>query len=87
MPDGMMVPRATLYITAKVSDHALFRRLGDNICVQVPIAVHEAALGAKIEVPTIDGPARLRIPGWDPVGPALSTPVARRPVAADRTAR
>ena len=55
-------PSGDLYITAKVSDHALFRRLGDNICVQVPIAVHEAALGSKIEVPTIDGPARLRIP-------------------------
>ena len=55
-------PPGDLYITATVSGHALFERVGDDIRVQVPIAVHEAALGAKIEVPTIDGPARLRIP-------------------------
>ena len=45
-----------------MSDHPLFERVGDDIRVQVPIAVHEAALGAKIEVPTIDGPALLRVP-------------------------
>ena len=55
-------PQGDLYITAKVSAHSLFRREGDDLCVQVPIAVHEAALGARIEVPTVDEPARLRIP-------------------------
>ena len=51
-----------LYITIHVQPHPLFRREGDDLHLTVPIAVHEAALGAKIEVPTLDGPARLRIP-------------------------
>ncbi len=51
-----------LYIAIEVEPHPRFRREGDDVHLSVPIAVHEAALGAKIEVPTIDGPARLRIP-------------------------
>src|SRR5436190_10464450 len=51
-----------LYITVRVQPHALFRRAGDDLHVVVPIAVHEAALGAKIEVPALEGPARLRVP-------------------------
>ena len=51
-----------LYITATVADHPFYRRDGDDVHLRVPVAVHEAALGAKIEVPAIDGPARLRIP-------------------------
>ena len=51
-----------LYITVRVQPHPLFERDGDDLRVTVPIAIHEAALGAKIEVPSIDGPARLRVP-------------------------
>ena len=51
-----------LYIITNVGDHAYFRRQGDNIYCTVPITVPEAALGAKIEVPTVDGKALLRIP-------------------------
>ena len=51
-----------LYIVLHVEAHEIFRRYGDDVHVEVPIAVHEAALGAKIEVPTVDGPAGLRIP-------------------------
>jgi len=51
-----------LYVITKVGDHAYFTRQGDNIYCQVPITVPEAALGAKIEVPTIDGKGLLRIP-------------------------
>jgi molecular chaperone DnaJ len=51
-----------LYITVHVQPHPLFRRDGDDLHLTVPIAVHEAALGAKIEVPSVDGPARLRVP-------------------------
>jgi molecular chaperone DnaJ len=51
-----------LYITARVHPHPLFERDGDDLRLTVPIAIHEAALGAKIEVPSIDGPARLRVP-------------------------
>jgi molecular chaperone DnaJ len=51
-----------LYITLHVSAHAVFRREGDDLHLTVPIAVHEAALGARIEVPSLDGPLRLRVP-------------------------
>jgi molecular chaperone DnaJ len=51
-----------LYITTKVEPHAFFHREGDNIEIKAPVAVWEAALGAKIEVPTIDGRTLLKIP-------------------------
>jgi molecular chaperone DnaJ len=51
-----------LYITVQVQPHPLFARRGDDLFVIVPIGIHEAALGAKIEVPSLDGPARLRVP-------------------------
>jgi molecular chaperone DnaJ len=51
-----------LYITVQVQPHEIFRREGDDLHVTIPVAVHEAGLGAKIEVPSIDGPARLRVP-------------------------
>ena len=51
-----------LFIMVKVQPHPLFSREGDDLHVSVPIAIHEAALGAKIEVPSLEGPARLRVP-------------------------
>ena len=51
-----------LYITVHVQPHPLFRREGDDLHLVVPVAVHEAALGAKFEVPSLDGPARVRVP-------------------------
>ena len=55
-------PPGDLFITTKVGDHPHFKRRGDNIHCVVPITVPEAALGAKIEVPTVDGKALLRVP-------------------------
>jgi molecular chaperone DnaJ len=55
-------PAGDLYITTKVEEHPFFHRDGDDIEIQAPIAVWEAALGAKIEVPTIDGRSLLKIP-------------------------
>jgi len=55
-------PAGDLYITVRVAPHPFFQRDGDNILIQVPITVAEASLGAKIEVPTIDGRALLKIP-------------------------
>ncbi|HUJ40507.1 MAG TPA: molecular chaperone DnaJ [Candidatus Acidoferrales bacterium] len=51
-----------LYILTRVAPHPYFSRRGDDIYTSVPVTVGEAALGAKIEVPTIDGRALLRIP-------------------------
>jgi molecular chaperone DnaJ len=58
----MGAPPGDLYITTKVEPHPFFRREGDNIDITVPISVWEASLGAKIEVPTIDGRTLLKIP-------------------------
>jgi molecular chaperone DnaJ len=55
-------PAGDLYITVRVEPHPFFRREGDDIQIQVPITVSEAGLGAKIEVPTIDGRALLKVP-------------------------
>ena len=56
-------PPGDLYIITDVQPHPFFDRRGDNIYITVPITVPEAVLGAKIEVPTIDGPSRpLRVP-------------------------
>jgi DnaJ-class molecular chaperone len=51
-----------LYIDVRVASHPLFRREGDDIHVIVPVAIHEAALGARIDVPVPGGSARLRVP-------------------------
>jgi len=58
----MGAPPGDLYITTKVEDHPFFQRENDNIEIKVPISVSEAALGAKIEVPTIDGRTSMKIP-------------------------
>jgi molecular chaperone DnaJ len=51
-----------LYITIRVEPHPLFHRNGDDIEIKLPVRVDEAGLGAKLEVPTIDGKALLKIP-------------------------
>jgi molecular chaperone DnaJ len=51
-----------LYIITNVAPHRIFTRKGDNIYCVIPITLPEAALGAKIEVPTVSGKAQLRIP-------------------------
>jgi len=51
-----------LYLAIQVEPHDTFVREGDDFHITVPIGVHEAALGAKIDVPAPDGVARLRVP-------------------------
>lgn len=55
-------PAGDLYITIRVEPHPFFERDGDDIHIKVPVSVFEAGLGAKIEVPTVDGRALLKIP-------------------------
>lgn len=55
-------PSGDLYVVATVMPHPFFERKGDNIYCKIPVTVTEAALGAKIEVPTVDGRSLLRIP-------------------------
>jgi len=58
----MGAPSGDLYITVRVEPHPLFRRQADDIEISIPVRIDEAGLGAKIEVPTIDGRALLKIP-------------------------
>jgi len=51
-----------LYIHVHVRPHPYFRREGDDVYVHVPISIAEAALGAKVDVPTLDGTSRVTIP-------------------------
>ncbi|HEX6623798.1 MAG TPA: molecular chaperone DnaJ [Pyrinomonadaceae bacterium] len=80
-------PAGDLFIITNVGKHPHFTRKGDNIYVTVPVTVAEAALGAKIEVPTVEGKAQLRIPPGTQSGqkfrlrergvPSLRNPQAR----------
>jgi molecular chaperone DnaJ len=49
-------PRGDLYCVVHVKEHPLFQRDGPHLICQVPITFSQAALGAEIEVPTLDGP-------------------------------
>jgi molecular chaperone DnaJ len=51
-----------LYVITRVTDSPVFRRSGDNIEVEVPLSIPEAIRGAVIEVPTLHGTKRLRVP-------------------------
>jgi molecular chaperone DnaJ len=55
-------PPGDLFLIVRTGTHPVFTRQGDDILLTVPVTVAEAALGAKVEVPTIDGRAHLKIP-------------------------
>jgi DnaJ-class molecular chaperone len=55
-------PPGDLYIVVDVRPHEYFRREGDDIYVSVPISITEAALGAKVDVPTLDGTSTVTVP-------------------------
>jgi molecular chaperone DnaJ len=55
-------PSGDLYVITNVAPHPFFRRAGDNLQCTVPITFVEAALGAKVEVPAVDGRTIVRIP-------------------------
>lgn len=61
-------PNGDLYVTVHVVPHPLFQRLDQDLKITVPITFTEAALGAEIDVPTLDGKVRLRIPPGTPAG-------------------
>jgi curved DNA-binding protein len=55
--------RGDLYITVKVGEHPVFKRVGNDLYVTKEIRLSDALLGAEVEVPSIDGPKRVKIPG------------------------
>jgi DnaJ-class molecular chaperone len=58
--------RGDLYIVTHVREHPYFRREGNDIYVDLPISLSEAALGAKVDVPTLDGMTTVTIPPGSP---------------------
>jgi molecular chaperone DnaJ len=58
----MGAPPGDLYLRVDVKPHPFFERRGDDLYTKVPVTVSEATLGAKVEVPTIDGRSLVRIP-------------------------
>ena len=56
-------PAGDLYVITHVSESPIFKRKGDNFEVEVPITVAEAMRGADVEVPTLHGTKKLRVPG------------------------
>ncbi|CAB4873122.1 MAG: molecular chaperone DnaJ [Actinobacteria bacterium] len=51
-----------LYVVTRVAESPVFKRKSDNLEVEVPLSVTEALLGAKVEVPTLDGKTKLKVP-------------------------
>jgi len=55
-------PAGDLYVITRVGESSIFRRKGDNLEVDVPITIPEAIKGATVEVPTLNGSKRIRVP-------------------------
>lgn len=61
-------PAGDLYVQVSVREHRIFERDGNNLYCEVPIGFTTAALGGEIEVPTLDGRAKLKIPAESQTG-------------------
>jgi molecular chaperone DnaJ len=55
-------PAGDLYVITRVSESPVFKRKGDNVEVEVPLTIPEAIRGAEVEVPTLNGRKKLRVP-------------------------
>jgi molecular chaperone DnaJ len=55
-------PPGDLYVALKVAEHALFERIDNDLHVELRLNPADAALGAEIEVPTLEAPVKLRVP-------------------------
>ncbi len=64
-------PPGDLYVMLHVEPHEFFERDGKDLLCQVPITFPQAALGAEIEIPTLDDPEKLKIPGGTQTGDVL----------------
>jgi len=64
-------PAGDLYVILHVKPHQLFQRDGDDLLCEAPVSFVQAALGAEIEVPTLDGKATIKIPAGTQPGAAF----------------
>jgi molecular chaperone DnaJ len=67
-------PAGDLQVVTRVSPSRLYTRQGDDLVINVPVTFAEAALGAQVEVPTLDGRVKLRVPAGSQDGKALRVP-------------
>ena len=78
-PGTKTTPAGDLTITVQVEPHPYFKRDGQNLQVEVPITVGEAVLGAKIEVPALEGMKSLTVPPGSSSGSAAPDQRPRNP--------
>ena len=72
MPGPGGAPAGDLLVTVSVDPHPVFRRDGDDLRMTLPVTFAEAALGATVDVPTIDGgQVRVKVPAGTPSGRSL----------------
>jgi molecular chaperone DnaJ len=64
-------PNGNLYVVIQVKPHKFFRRRDNDILMDLKVNVAQAALGAEVEIPTVDGPTMLRIPSGAQPGKVL----------------
>ena len=67
-PGGPGAPAGDLYVRVAVTPHPVFGRKGDNLTVTLPISFPEAALGATVSAPTVDGHVGLKVAPGTPSG-------------------
>jgi curved DNA-binding protein len=72
-------PPGDLYVTVNLARHRVFKLLGDDLEMRLPIAPWEAALGAKIKVPTLDGDVPVKVPPGTQNGAQLLVPARGLP--------
>lgn len=61
-------PTGDLYVQIAVRDHPIFQREGKDLYCEVPISFADAALGGELEVPTLEGRVKLKIPAETQTG-------------------
>ncbi|MGH2590648.1 MAG: DnaJ C-terminal domain-containing protein, partial [Actinomycetota bacterium] len=67
-------PRGDLYLRVRVAPHPIFERRDDDLHLELPVAVWEAALGADVDVPTLRGKVTMKIPPETPSGKTFRLP-------------
>ncbi len=67
-PGGAGGEPGDLYVRVHVARHPIFGRRGDDLTVDLPVTFPEAALGANVQVPTLNGPVTLKVPAGTPSG-------------------
>jgi molecular chaperone DnaJ len=67
-PGDAGAPSGDLYVVVKVAPHRVFGRKGSDLTMDLPVAFADAALGANVEVPTLNGPVTLKVPSGTPSG-------------------